>query len=214
MFRHRSGPARVGRDPETQEAPWTRRQRAVQTRLLIQELVNNLPPQDLTVLLERVHDTLHPSDAALEANLLAEKLTNGRRYSTTERASLEILTVVRAFERRRELLENSLTSTQVARILGTSRQTPHDRLKSGTLLAVLDNGAWRFPAWQFDPNGPDAVVPGLPQAIAALEHVPTLAQISWFVRPNAHLDGRSPIDALKRGELSRVLSVARAVRAA
>src|SRR4051812_10526818 len=46
---------------------------------------------------------------------------------------------------RRELLAGTKTASEVAALLGTSRQTPHDRLESGTLIAVYDRGAWRFP---------------------------------------------------------------------
>jgi hypothetical protein len=85
-------------------------------------------------------------------------------------------------------------------------------VKGGTLLAVLDRGVWRFPAWQFDPEGPDGVVEGLPEVLRALEVSP-LAKASWLVRPNQYLEGRTPLAALKEGRVEAVRSAAEAVGA-
>lgn len=73
-----------------------------------------------------------------ERQALIADLTGGREYSRQERAALEMSALLRFFRRRRELLEGSLTAPQVAELLGSSRQTPHDRARSDNLLAVLD----------------------------------------------------------------------------
>ena len=117
---------------------------------------------------------------------------------------------MRSFARREELLKDSLTAPEVAKLLHVSRQTPHDRVENGSLLAVLDRGALRFPEWQFDPDGPEGVVSGLPDVIRALP-IPPLAKINWLVRSNPCLEGRRPIDALRRGDRERVLDTARGV---
>ena len=115
----------------------------------------------------------------------------------------------RYFLYRRELLRDCYTSSQVAALLGTSRQTPHDRLRARTLLAVQERGRYCFPKWQFDPAGPEGVVAGLPAVLRALD-VPALSQVSWLRTPSPYLDGRTPLDALRQGETARV-DAARAV---
>ena len=97
-----------------------------------------------------------------------------------------------------------------ADLLGTTRQTPHDRVKGGTLLAVSDRGAWRFPPWQFDPEGPDGVIEGLGEVLRSLNASP-LARASWFVRPNPYLEGRTPLEVLREGQIEAVRSAAEAV---
>lgn len=119
---------------------------------------------------------------------------------------------MRSFARRRELLAGALTASQVAKLLKTSRQTPHDRLTAGTLLAVMDQGAWRFPSWQFDPDGENGVVPGLPAVIRALRVSP-IAKVIWLTRPNPALDGETPLACLKAGQTERVVALAHAVGA-
>jgi hypothetical protein len=130
--------------------------------------------------------------------------------SPQEAAVQESIALSRYFQRRQELLEGSLTTSQVAQLLGKSRQTPYDRARSGALLAIRDRGALRFPPWQFDAEGPDGVVEGLPQALRAL-NVSPLSKASWLTRSNPILDGDTPLDVLRRGDVSRVMELARAV---
>jgi hypothetical protein len=176
--------------------------------------------QSLTSLLHRLHPDEVERVVAILKNLEREEtsppenaLVNvlaSRSFTAAERLNLEIESLFRYFEWRRELLSGSLTAAEVASLLGTSRQTPHDRLKNQTLLGVLDRGVYRFPAWQFDPEGPDGVVNGLPAVSRALS-VSALAKISWFTRPNPFLDGVTPLQALRSGQKERVLAEASAV---
>ena len=141
---------------------------------------------------------------------LVSELTGGRTYSENERLALEAASIARFFEKRRELLADSLSATEAARLLGTSRQTPHDRTEAGTMLGVHERGGLRFPRWQFDPEGPNGVIAGLPLVLSALE-VSQLAKAAWFVRPNTYLESRTPLEVLKSGEIERLVLVARAV---
>ena len=174
--------------------------------------LNALTADEQADLLSRISAALERPVTMDEHAALVDVLTGGQRYSAEERAALESAVLTRSFARRRELLAGAKTASEVAALLGTSRQTPHDRLGSGTLIAAYDNGAWRFPVWQFDPEGPDGVVPGLPAVIRALD-VPPMAKVSWLTRPSPYLDGVTPLDVLKRGEVERVVTLARAVEA-
>lgn len=133
-----------------------------------------------------------------------------RSFSESERIQLELDSLMAYFQRRRELLKDCLTTTQVAELLGTSRQTPHDRLKNRSLIGILENGFYRFPLWQFDPEGPDGVICGLPAVIKALDGS-DFAKLNWLNRPNPILDGLTPITALKQGQQERVLQEASAL---
>ncbi len=161
-------------------------------------------------LLERMRRALVPSTPAETKASLIAALSGERTYSAADHVRLEASALLDYFQRRRALLDGSLTASRVAGILGTSRQTPHDRVESGSLLAVMDRGALRFPTWQFDPEGPDGVVRGLPDAIRALRVSP-LAKISWLTRANPAFDGATPLDALKRGKIGAVVDEASAV---
>jgi hypothetical protein len=149
------------------------------------------------------------SNSADEA--LAKSIA-GRAFSREERLKLEMETLVKHFQHRRQLLDAAFTATQVAELLGTSRQTPHDRVNSQTLLALRENGKLYFPAWQFDPAGPDGVIDGLPAVLKALA-MSDYAKLNWLTRANPYLDGQTPVQALKAGQKERVLAEAAAVEA-
>lgn len=198
--------------PTTKGAAAKARQRKAVTRTVeaLQHLLEQSSPEDLEVVSSRIERALESPEVSEERRELVADLTGGREYGRQERSALEMAVLARSFKRRRELLGGSLSASQVADLLGTTRQTPHDRVKGGTLLAVLDRGAWRFPAWQFDPEGPDGVVEGLGEVLRAL-HASPLAKASWFVHPNQYLEGRTPLEALKEGQVEAVRSAAEAV---
>lgn len=175
----------------------------------IADFLNQLTQQEIEELATQLEQCAS-STVTEEEDALISALTGGRKYSLRERQELESETFLRRFQWRQKLLEGALTAPQVAKLLGTSRQTPHDRVKAGTLLAILDRGCLRFPLWQFDPEGSDAVVEGLPEVLRALDISP-LAKANWLTRNNPILDGNSPLEALKQGQKERVLTEARGV---
>lgn len=125
----------------------------------------------------------------------------------------EIAGALEAFATRERLLAGALTAPAVARLLGVSRQTPHDRVKGGALLAVFDRGAWRFPAWQFDADAPEGVLPGLPETLHALDGMPPLSKVSWFTSPKSLLPD-TPLEMLRRGHPEEMREVVLAARTA
>jgi hypothetical protein len=145
----------------------------------------------------------------------AESPLTGRPASPShEVAAAQRANLLRGFALRRQVLKDALTAAEVADLLGAaSRQTPHDRAGAGTLLAIRDNGRLRFPMWQFDPEGSDGVLDGLPEVIAALPRQSPLGRIVWFIAPKRRLQDRSPFELLRAGEIDPVIAEARAARA-
>ncbi len=198
--------------PTAKGAAAKARQKKAATRTVeaLQHLLEQSSPEDLESVSSRIERALQSPEVPEERRELVAELTGGREYGRQERSALEMATLARSFRRRKELLEGALTAPKVAKLLDTTRQTPHDRVRSGTLLAVLDRGVWRFPAWQFDPEGPDGVVEGLPDVLQTL-HTSPLAKASWLVRPNQYLEGRTPLETLKEGRKEAVRSAAETV---
>jgi hypothetical protein len=141
-------------------------------------------------------------------------ITGRQGASATEVAAAQRANLMRGFALRRQVLQDSLTAAEVADLLGAaSRQTPHDRAGAGSLLAIRDGGKLRFPIWQFDPEGPDGVIDGLPQVIAELPRQAPLARIVWFITPKRQLQDRAPLELLRAGDIELVVAEARATRA-
>jgi hypothetical protein len=176
----------------------------------LESLLKDMCPEEV----ELVASTLKKLQAG-ETSLPEEaviKTLVGRTYTPQEKLKLELESLFRYFERRRQLLKGALTAPEVAQLLGTSRQTPHDRIKSQTMLGVLDRGAYRYPVWQFDPEGPDGVIEGLPEVLKVLE-ISEFAKLNWLMRSNPFLEGLTPVQALKKGQKERVIQEAMAVKA-
>jgi hypothetical protein len=155
------------------------------------------------------------------ANVVVDEAPSGQRReihpatgepvaSASDQALLAFRSLLQFFEARRDLLGGALTAPQAAELLGVSRQTPLNRVRDNTLLAVLDRGAYRFPVWQFDSQGEDGVLPGLPDVLDALEPQQPFAKLVWLRRPNPTLEGREPLDLLRARELEPVMDAAHA----
>ena len=103
-------------------------------------------------------------------------------------------------QRRQDLLKDSLTSTQVADLMGWQHhKTASDRLKANTLIGVKDRGVYKFPLWQFDPEGEDGIVDGLPELLSRL-NVSNFRKINWLSSPMTAFDNLTPIEVLKKGD--------------
>lgn len=175
-----------------------------------QEIVANLPAtvvEDLAAELDAFESGIMASS---NSELTGEQLPDARTLHAIRLANLR-----RGFAARRALLEDTVQVSELAQILGVARQTPHDREKAGTLLAVKDQGHWRFPVWQLDPDGPDGVIAGLPAVLQALRQSPLsqFGRLRWFITAKSLLNNRSPIEALRAGDIEETLAEARAVGA-
>lgn len=109
----------------------------------------------------------------------------------------------------RELRANSLTTTEVAELLGgVSRQAVSLRVRGRRLLAIEISGRSYFPDWQFGPHGP---LDGLPEVIAELVEAgqDTFTADALMRAPLAEEGGRSPADLLARGDVERTLHYVR-----
>jgi hypothetical protein len=177
-------------------------------RIFVNKLLSGLSDDALDSLAERLFST-HEDTA--EDLAFANKLRLPH-YSEEERKSLEWSALVHFFDYRKKLLAGAIPSSQVAEMLGVSRQTPHDRARAEQMLGILDNNVLKFPKWQFDPQGPNGLVAGLSEVLAALK-CGTFAKISWLASSNQVFQGMRPIDALKKGLLEEVIHEAGAVGA-
>jgi hypothetical protein len=98
----------------------------------------------------------------------------------------------------------------VRSLLGdVTRQAVADRTRRGVLLA-LRTGAGQvvYPAFQFGPHG--QVIAGLAQVLSLfyLDDTSSWTVASWLVTPDPDLAARSPVDALRDGDLDAVLAAA------
>ncbi len=93
---------------------------------------------------------------------------------------------------------------------GVSRQRIDKQVRDGSLLAVPGPSNRRYyPTAQFQNDG--TVVKGLKAVREALPTRNPWAVLNFLVQPDARLNGRKPIDALKAGAIGDVLEAARSM---
>lgn len=190
--------------------PRREREQVVEDLNLFALLRERLPKGDLRALRSELAQLVASEDERSRPAGEIHPATGEAIAAPEERAQLVFRSLLALFGARRALLEDSLSAPQVAELLHSSRQTPLNRVRANTLLGVQVNGAWRFPAWQFDPAGEDGVLPGLAAVLRALEPQSPFAKLVWLRRPNQSLQAE-PLQLLRAGEIERVVDAARAV---
>jgi len=171
-------------------------------------LLENLGPEGQQWVNDRILRPMPPN----KGNMVFAKLIGARQVDPIEQQASEFAALANFFNYRKQLLSGSIPATKAAEMLGVSRTTIHDRIKSGQLLGLLDNNVMKMPVWQFDAQGPNGAVQGLEAVLSTLS-CNILAKISWLSTSHAVFGNRRPIDALRNGELEDVLHEARAVQA-
>lgn len=119
--------------------------------------------------------------------------------------------LLRGLEMREQMLTEAggaFTLEDVQRLLyGVSRQAIDKRVRDGSLLAIPGpNGARRYPCLQFLADG--SLLPGLKALQAALPSQGAWYVLHFLTAPHDALQGRSPIAALRAGNLDAVLTAA------
>ncbi|MEM7583064.1 MAG: helix-turn-helix domain-containing protein [Acidobacteriota bacterium] len=108
---------------------------------------------------------------------------------------------------RARLLSECVSSEQAGQLTGRSRQAVERLRRDGRLVALRVGRQWRYPAWQFDVDGPGGLVPHLPEVLAALPLSP-LGAAYWLSTPNPELDDAPPIRRLRQRQPASVLQLA------
>ncbi len=91
---------------------------------------------------------------------------------------------------------------QVAKYLGLTRQAVDKRRKANKLIGLaIGRHGYLYPSWQFDQSG---TLPGLEDVLHELRRLDPWSQLIFSLSPNDRLDGASPLEALREGQINDV----------
>jgi hypothetical protein len=112
------------------------------------------------------------------------------------------VSVLKGLQDRMELLNSeggAISSSQVASLLGLSRQAVDNRRKKSKLLAVYLDGRndYFYPVWQFGESG---IKKNFEKILANLEHLDPWMKLVFWLSKNNYLRSERPLDALKDDE--------------
>jgi hypothetical protein len=119
---------------------------------------------------------------------------------------------VRLARERAGVAADALSREDVAELLGVSSQAVSNRIRQDRLVALRAGRRWLLPAWQFDPESVDPMLPGIADLLGAWPGSP-VALSRWATTPSRDLDGRTPAAALGDGQVREVVAAARAIGA-
>jgi UDP-N-acetylglucosamine 1-carboxyvinyltransferase len=134
---------------------------------------------------------------------LAEAIT-GNTFTEAEIADLNEKNNQHSLEYRKQILQESLDVSQVAKILGYTEKVVIDLELNSVLLSISDEDRLLFPICQFDNTQSDKLVNGLQEVLRALQ-ISNIAKLSWLTSANPYLGLRTPIEALKQGQKDLVV---------
>ncbi len=135
--------------------------------------------------LAEVDDPMSPSEA-VEAMLWAESEMQAHRET---------------------LLKDSISAAEAATLIGRSRQSIERLRRDGRLLALRVGSQWRYPRWQFEPDSPGGVLPGLDNVLRNL-HLSPAGAAFWLLKPAERLGGLPPVELLRRHRSEPVIQLA------
>jgi hypothetical protein len=177
----------------------------------------HLPAKEQAVVEEfagviRKHRDQSPANLARLAHVAFE-FSLGAKASRQDKIALAL---ARGLEARQQIAEaegGSLSSDEVARVLGISKTAVLKRLEAGRLLAWREERlqAARFPSWQFDKHG--QVLAGFEAVLQILnrdERLDAWAKVLFFLQTRSSLGDKRPLDLVREGRLEEVRLAAEA----
>lgn len=104
-----------------------------------------------------------------------------------------------------------LSLTEAASLLQVTRQAMHKRVKTGSVLGMMDGSTLVLPHAQFvNRNSKYEVISGLSGLLKLFETAGGWSALQFLVEPDPNLTGKTPLSILAEGRVEDVLSAARA----
>ena len=165
----------------------------------VAELAKELPD-------ERIEEaTTAPNDYLVLLNIMNTPRVVAQLTEKDPLASAKL----RGVEAQQKLLQAGggvLSAEETAELLGISRQAVDKRRKQGQLIGLVQGRrGYAYPAWQFEDG---RTIEDLEQVLKTLHGHDPWMQMAFFLNGNDRLGGKSPLEVLRAGDSSGVLSAA------
>lgn len=143
---------------------------------------------------------------------LIDNLLSSEFLAQLEKSDPLLEAKLKGVQHKQELLnyqgKKALTSSEVAAVLGISRQAVDNRRKNNSLLGLsLGSRGYRYPAWQFT-NG--SVLTGWSEVLSNMEHLDDWSKLIFMLTGDIRLDNLTPLECLRNAQTNEVISAARA----
>ena len=183
-------------DPDSVQAAFLRRAMSALERIAV-----TAPSKALTAALGA------PTGAGTLAQILSHPEFIGKAVADLDPM---VPALARNVEHRNLLLQRAggvLSADAAGKIAAITRQAIDKRRRANAILAVREGSDWKYPACQFRDGN---VLPGIAEVVRGLEGQGAWATLDFLLAPDSALGGRSPLDALREGDLGAVERLVRA----
>ena len=181
----------VHAEPDSVQAAFLRRALSA-----LERIAGSAPTKTLTEALAA------PTDVCSLAQLLSRSEVVGSAVTELDPLAPALARNVAHRQRLLTLAGGTLSADEVGQILGITRQAVYKRRRAGTLLAVREGSAWRYPACQFADG---EVMAGIPEVVRGFSSASPWVKLDFLLTPDTVLVGRTPLEALKAGDRDEVL---------
>jgi hypothetical protein len=165
------------------------------------EIADDLPSQGIDDL----------STASTDKELLLNSLWVAPVINSLTGADPLAKAKLRGIDTKKRLLDKcggTLSATDVAELLHLSRQAIEKRRRSNQLIGLTQGRrGYVYPSFQFEDGN---TLTGFGEVMKVLSGHDPWMQVIFFVNENDRLQGKSPVDALRSGDLKAVLLAATA----
>ena len=143
---------------------------------------------------------------------LIDNLLSSEFLAQLEKSDPLLEAKLKGVQHKQELLnyqgKKALTSSEVAALLGISRQAVDNRRKNNSLLGLsLGSRGYRYPAWQFT-NG--NILTGWSEVLSNMKHLDDWSKLIFMLTGDIRLDNLTPLECLRNAQTNEVISAARA----
>jgi hypothetical protein len=183
-------------DPDSVQAAFLRRAMSA-----LERIAATTPSKALTAALGA------PTGAGTLAQILSHPEFIGEAVSNLDPM---VPALARNVEHRNQLLLRAggvLSAEEAGKIAGITRQAIDKRRRGNAILGVREGSDWKYPACQFRDG---EVLPGIAEVVRGLADQGPWATLDFLLARDSALGGRSPLEALRQGDLGAVERLVRA----
>ena len=137
-----------------------------------------------------------PTDAGTLIRVLIDTAVLGDAVAELDPEAVDLAKQIEHCDALLRRAGGTYTATEVARLLGITRQAVDKRRQNGALLALRQGSDWHYPRAQFHDRD---TLPNLPEVVKGMAPTGPWVTLEFLITPDTVLLGLTPREALLKG---------------
>ena len=141
-----------------------------------------------------------PTDTGMLIRVLRDAAVLGPSVADLDPEAIDLAKEIEHCDALLRRAGGTYSVTEVAQLLGISRQAVDKRRQNGALLAMRQSSDWHYPRAQFHER---ETLPNLPEVVKGMAETGPWVTLEFLVTPDTVLLGLTPREALLKGGAAR-----------